>query len=204
MEDLQDKSPEFVEKYARANPVPDARAKVPLLQVGDDIFLTESSVVTEYVAELFDAPLIPSAPADRAVVRLFTELCGGAFAYFPSLRATADDEQAKALATLKEGLVGADAFLRHHAKPTGPFLLGDRFTTAECSVAPFVQRSCTVLPAFAKPDPLTLCDELGLDQLKGWIEAVLARPSVVATGVPAQDMIKSTSNMLERFKAMQS
>ena len=51
-------------------------------------------------------------------------------------------------------------------------------------------------------DPLALCDDLNLFHLKDWIEAVLKRPSVVATGVPSDEMIASASRMLERFASM--
>jgi len=202
VEDLQNKSPEFEEKYAKANPLPNARAKVPLLQVDDDTFLCESSIVTEYIAELYDSPLLPSSLPDRATVRLFSELCGSTFSYFPLLMATPDELETK-LQSFRECLVNADAFLRH-SHPDGPFVLGDRFTLAECSLAPFVQRSCAVLPAFTekKLHPLQICRDLELDRMSRWIEAVLARPSVVATGVPEKDMIESTSRMLERFSAM--
>ena len=50
---------------------------------------------------------------------------------------------------------------------------------------------------------MTICDEMGLNRLKQWMDAVIKRPSVIATGVAKDDMIQSTSNMLERFKAME-
>lgn len=236
--DLQDKPLEFVDLYARANPIPGARAKVPLLQVrnaegedtaDDDFVLCESLVVSEYVAEAFSDSrkdcLWLESPEDRAKVRLFTEMCGSAFSYFPMVRAAtggdADDEKfTAALESFKEGLVAADAFLRDgcgggRTSPLtrskvrgsdGSFLLGDRFSLAECNAAPFVQRCCAILPAFtgpAKVDPLLLCDEMGLNRLRRWMDAVLARQSVMDTGVPADAMKESTTRMLERFAAME-
>lgn len=206
--DLQNKSPEFVELYAKSNPIPNARAKVPLLQVGSDTFICESSVVAEYIAEVYPSQLLPKQPDKRATMRLFTELCGPTFSYFPLLRAKEGDDFNAALKTFQEGLVNADAFLKH-SHPDGPFLLGEAFSLAECNTAPFVQRCCAILPAFTgkdgnpKVDPLEICDELGLDRLKQWIEAVRSRPSVITSGVPVDDMIESTSRMLERFAAME-
>jgi len=209
--DLENKSPEFIELYAKSNPIPNARAKVPLLQVGDDKFFCESMVVAEFIAEAYaeSSQLLPKRAEDRAVMRLFIELCGSTFSYFPLLRAEEDKDFDSALKTLKEGLVNTDAFLKH-SHPDGPFLLGDKFTLAECTVAPFVQRCCTILPAFTgkskssrKPvDPLDLCDELGLIRLRKWIEAVNSRPSVKASEVSTNGMIESTTRMLERFAAM--
>ena len=212
--DLQDKSQEFQELYAVANPLPGARAKVPLLEVkqgsiSDDVLLvTESLVVADYIAEQFgsdsnsnNSPLLPSLAQDRATTRLFTELCGGGFGYFPILRAPEGEQREAALQTLKDGLVNANAFLKHHN--SGPFLLGDRFSLAECNAAPFVQRACTILPAFCQIDPLKLCDELELPHLQRWMEAVLARPSVVDTGVTKEKLLEGTTAMLERFAAME-
>lgn len=212
--DLQNKSPEFLDLYAKANPIPNARAKVPLLEVvGQETVLCESMVVTEYIAERYgqSTTLLPSDSADRAKMRLFIELCGSTFGYFPLLKSRDSPEEFEsALQTFKDGLSNADAFLKSaHSK--GPFLLGDRFSLAECTVAPFVQRCCVVLPAFTgendsvnKVDPLQVCDDLGLDRMKQWIESVCGRPSVVSTGVASEDMVRSTTNLLERFAAMKN
>ena len=204
--DLQSKSDEFIELYRKANPLPNARAKVPLIQVGDDTFLCESMVVTEYLAEIYSSPLIPEESADRATMRLFVELCGSTFSYFPLLRATEEEAFNTALETFKEGLINTNSFLAQ--SPPGPFCLGNQFSLAECIIAPFLQRCCTILPAFTGKkdlptvDPMVLCDELQLSHLKEWIEAVLKRPSVISTGVPSDEMIASTTRMLERFATM--
>ena len=173
-------------------------------QSDEPMYFTESLVVADYIAEHFgqDSSLYPSSAKDRATVRLFTELCGGsAFSYFPLLRAKDDKEKETALQTLKDGLVGADAFLKHYK--SGPFLLKDKFSLAECNAAPFVQRACTILPAFANVDPLQLCQELGLNHLQQWMKAVVDHPSVSGSGVPKEKLLESTTKMLERFAAME-
>lgn len=211
--DLQNKPKEFLDLYKLANPLIDARSKVPLLEdrsSSDDVtILCESLVVTDYVAERYGGgSLHPPTASDQAKARLFTEVCSPLFTYFPILRAAEGDDLVAAKKTYKDGLVNVDAFLRGVTGDDaddgvgGPFLLGKRFSTAECNSAPFVQRACTVLPEFAGIDPLQMCDELGLVRLKSWMEAVLSRPSVVATGVPRETMLTSTSKMLERFAAM--
>jgi len=161
-------------------------------------------IVTEYIAEAYQSTLLPSNLEDRAKMRLFSELCGSTFSsYFPFLKA--GDDFNDILETFKKGLTEADAFLET-SNPDGPFILGDQFTLAECTLAPFVQRLCVILPHFTgkngmpKVDPLKLCDDLDLKRVKQWIEAVCSRPSVVATGVPNEQLIKNTSRMLERFK----
>mmetsp|Transcript_4255 Transcript_4255/g.5606 ORF Transcript_4255/g.5606 Transcript_4255/m.5606 type:complete len:202 (-) Transcript_4255:174-779(-) len=190
----------------------------------EEVLLCESLIVAEYVAERFGSNdgvgILPSKPEDRAVMRLFSELCGSSFSYFPILRAADnddDDSQKKfqdAVSTLQDALKNVDVFLTHYDSvyrgdgSSGPFLFGSQFSLAEVNAAPFVQRACTILPAFLKEktervDPMEICDELGLMRLKSWMEAVLSRPSVVATGVPKEDLLSGTTRMLERFKAME-
>ncbi|KAG7371137.1 glutathione S-transferase, C-terminal domain containing protein [Nitzschia inconspicua] len=204
--DLENKSTEFVATYAKANPLPGARAKVSLLEVDDTTIICESLVVAEFIAETYgdNNNLLPASPKDRATMRLFTELCGSSFSYFPLLRAKGDKLDA-ALKTFKEGLVATNDFLKHHN--SAPFLFGEAFSLAECNAAPFVQRACIILPAFTSADdgnsitvnPLQICDELGLHNLKAWMNAVIARPSVLETGVPESALMESTKRMLGRF-----
>jgi glutathione S-transferase len=223
MVDLQNKPQYFVDLYAIANPLPGARAKVPLLEVieknseGQDetLLLCESLIVADYIADQYGANTknnpLPDTAKDRATMRLFTELCGSSFSYFPLLRAKGDTLES-ALKTFQEGLVATNAFLKHHHHKSGPFLLGDRFSLSECNAAPFVQRACTILPAFTSSkestskviNPLEICDDLGLAHLKGWMEAVLARPSVIETGVSEEKLLEGTTRMLERFAAMET
>jgi len=205
--DLENKSQEFQDLYSQANPVPGARAKVPLLEVtegGEKILVTESLVVTEYVAETFgtESTLLPASAKDRAVMRLFMELCGSKFGYFGILRGTESKE------SFSEGLVAVDAFLKHYGSK--PFLFGSGFSLAESNAAPFVQRACTILPAYTgkdgseKVDPLEICDEKGLKHLKAWMEALLQRPSVVESGVPEETLIERAGQMLQRFQAAEA
>jgi len=213
--DLQNKSQEFLDLYALANPLPGARAKVPLLEVVVDdhrgpVYVTESLIMTEYIAEEHGREkLLPSKATDRATMRLFTELCGSSFSYVPILRAAKaeGDEYESAIHAYREGLVKVDTFLKHYK--SDPFVCGNQFSLAECNVAPFVQRACTILPALttgddgtSKVDTMAICNEMGLIHLQRWIRAVLTRPSVVSTGVPPDEMIQRTRQMLDRFATM--
>jgi len=219
---LQNKTKEFCEVYARANPIPDARAKVPVLEViGDQlqnsVVLCESFVIADYLAERYPkVGLISTNSAeDRAIMRLFVELCGSSFSYWNILRAQGDDEKFEsAIEEFKQGLINVNTFLEKKSDSRGPFLFGDQFSLAECNTAPFVQRACNVLPFFTGDrgekgtssvivDPIKICDELNLSRLKIWILAVLERPSVITTELPEELMIKSVTKMLERFSEME-
>jgi len=253
--DLEDKPSDFIELYSRANPLPGVRAKVPLLKIcevedydeaGSKV-LCESLVVSEYIAELqaklYEGSssattdtiglLLPQGIEDRAVMRVFTEVCSSCFSYFPILRARDESSYESALHKFKSGLYNADIFLRNMGSSSsssssdkatggggggdseglgsdGPFLFGDQFTLAECNTAPFVQRACMVLPmgieSFSSGhepiSPLDICDELGLDRLKFWMEAVLDRPSVRETGVPQETMKKNMEKMMKKLEGM--
>lgn len=217
--DLQDKPKEFCDLYAVANPVPGARAKVPVLEVVSEeqervAVITESLVLTDYLGERFpDTGLIPTSSEDRATMRLFSELCGSSsFSYWGILRAKGDDEKfASAVEEFKQGLISANTFLEKKGLSGGPFLFGDQFTLAECNAAPFVQRACNTLPAFTGEehgtptvvDPIQICDEIGLPRLKEWIIATTARPSVKSIEMAEDEMKGSVSKMLKRFADMQ-
>lgn len=220
--DLQNKPKYFCDLYKLANPVPNARAKVPVLEVvaedGPDqhVVITESLVVADYLAESFpDSGLIPNSIEGRATMRLFSELCGSSsFSYWNILRARGDDEKFEsAVEELKQGLINANAFLEKKGDPQGPFLFGEQFTLAECNTAPFIQRACNILPAFTSDgdgkssassviDPIKICEEQGLLRLKKWIMATLARTSVKSIEIPEDEMIQSVTKMLKRFAEM--
>lgn len=195
--DLQDKSEEFIAVYGKANPNVNARAKVPVLEHNGNT-IVESLVVVEYVSDAFPSGtrLMPDNASGRAAARLSVEL--SPFNYFNILRAGDDQAKADALSDLKTNLAGFDAFLQQANRGAGPFLLED-FSLAECALAPFVQRACILLPHFAQVDLLETCTYTGLDRLAAWIEAVLERPSVIASGVPSEAMVASTEAMLKRF-----
>ena len=92
---LQDKQQEFCDYYALANPIPNARAKVPPLWRCSTKVMHSCAKVSLYhriaTAEKHHV-LLPSSHEDVAIMHLFTEFCS--FSYFPSLRAK--KEQLKA------------------------------------------------------------------------------------------------------------
>lgn len=224
--DLQNKPKEFCDLYALANPIPNARAKVPVLEVVEQtlngeqeqsVVITESLIVAEYLADRYpEVGLMPTNSEDRAIVRLFSELCGSSsFSYWNILRAEGDDEKFEAaVQEFKQGLINANAFLEKMGDSQGPFLFGEQFTLAECNTAPFLQRACNVLPAFTGKgeagtsasvvvDPIKLCEEQGLYRLKTWMVATLARKSVKSVELPQEEMLQGISKMLKRFAEME-
>ena len=67
---------QFVAAYQHAYPEAPRRPSVPILEISDTdstLHLTESSVILQYLGEMFDANnnTIPKLPAERAAMRLF-------------------------------------------------------------------------------------------------------------------------------------
>mmetsp|Transcript_25568 Transcript_25568/g.38609 ORF Transcript_25568/g.38609 Transcript_25568/m.38609 type:complete len:229 (-) Transcript_25568:112-798(-) len=215
--DKLDKPQSFRELYQHANPLPGRSAKVPLLELVEDehednsIVLCESLIISEFVAEHFvnpsntDIALLPLAAKDRAMLRLFLELCGSNFAYLRLLRAKNMQEFEQERIKLEDGLVEMDTFLSSSRLDSGPFLFGDQFSLAECNIAPFLQRCCAILQDLTEPDyylpvhPLSICANRRLVYLEKWIRAVLERPSVENTRPPDAEMSKKRLQLQKRL-----
>lgn len=202
MVNLQQKPANFTEVYARALAGDDSvRAKVPVLEVGDSTVLVESLVILEYLEDRW--PAQDATPEQRAVCRLFVDRFSSAVSYIPLLRAApGSTEESEALDALVNGLKAMDAFLREFGGTVGPFVLGSTFSLAEEACAPFAQRFATVLPALRpEHDPKALMSQYGLERLAAWLDAVCARPSCTATIMPADELVETYQNMLERMRA---
>ena len=194
--DLGNKSAEFEETYARANP--GGRAKVPVLEVGE-VVLTESLPVTEFVAEKYGSSgFYPSSPERRALGKLLVEV--QPFSYLDILKQRKDpDGLAEALKAFERKIHNFDRFLERHGKG-GPFLEGETFTFCDACVAPFAQRCDVVLRHFVDLDIKKVCQEA--PRVEAYFDALLKRESVLKTGVPPEKIIESTENILKRIDEM--
>ena len=208
--DKTNKPESFLELYQRANPLPGARAKVPLLEIisssEEEIVLCESTVITEFIATALqssDNQLLPSSLEDRAKVRLFTELCGSTFSNYLHFSRVQNAQQVETeFSNLQEQMKQVDAFLTASSSTQqAPFLMGNQFTLAEVHMAPFVQRCCGILPP--PYDPISICKQLKLDHLQPWIQALLERESVVATACVEEVQI-SREKLIKRLARIQT
>ena len=201
--DLQDKPANFTALYAGACADPRSRAKVPLLELGaDGPVLIESLVICDFLDDAADADGRPD-PAERANARLYANLFQSAISYVPILKAEAgSDDEAAAIASLREGMAAMDAYLKAHGEAGGPYLLGSRWSYAESTTAPFAARFATVLPALRPDlDPYAMMADDGLSALSAWMEAVVSRPSCVETLPAADVLVGNYRKLLERIKA---
>lgn len=159
------------------NPV----GRVPVLELGDDLALRESSVICEWLEDRYpDPPLWPADPDTRAwargwaryvddvtVASFFLGMNKLAFGLAqddpPDMVEKLHRRVPKSWPVLEQALVVHD----------GPWLAGEQFTYADLSAMPLAVRIPEWVPALG-PDPDTA------PRAAAWLEALRRRPSVVA------------------------
>ncbi len=152
--------------------------RVPVLLVdGRPIF--ESMVINELVNELQpDPPLLPAAPLERAEARgwiVFANdvvMPAGGAAMLAIAGGAKGDALEDPLARLRDALAKLEPRLAHGA----PFFLGRDFSLVDASYAPFFRR-WRLAERWRGPDARLLAS---FPRLSAWVDAMLARPSVVA------------------------
>ncbi len=152
--------------------------RVPLLLVdGRPVF--ESMVINELLNELEpDPPLFPGDPVARAEGRgwiVFANdvvMPAGSAAMLAIAGGARGDGLAKPLGALR------DAFgkLERQLTPGGPFFLGREFSLVDASYAPFFRR-WRLAEGWGAPEARLLAT---FPKVSGWVQAMLARPSVAA------------------------
>ena len=200
--DLQNKPDDFRELYKSISPDESASAKVPILQDGD-FNLIESAVITHYIAERY-ATLKPSTEEDaygRLLADLYEKTLGALT--FKILQASGESAASSAVIEhVRAGICNLDNFFIKHGHPKGPYVAGSIFSYGDIMCAPFVQRLLPVAQHYVGCDIIATCDELKAHRLKSWIQAILARPSVVELKVPDAELIEAYDKLFLRFSAM--
>jgi len=200
--DLQDKPADFEAVYQHACADVNARAKVPILEVDESTALVESLVICDYLEEL--APRANENAVERALARLWVSRFSDNLPYVAVLKTDeGSDEEAAALAKLREGMRALDGFLREHGRHNGPFLLDD-FSLAETCTAPFAQRFVVCMPGLRPSlgEPYDMLEAEGCERLAAWMRSVCERPSCVVSLPPPDDLVSSYAKLLERMRAM--
>jgi len=198
--DLKDKPSEFVAKYREASGGYGS-GLVPLLEHENNLVI-ESDVVTKYIAKNIDGVtgkgdfLYPENEEDKKHVELF--LCKWqdlVDTYYELLTASSQKEVDEIEPSFKENFGAIEDLLQ---KRPGHFLLGEKFSYAECITAPWIQRFYVTLPYFRGID-------LDKDVLKRfhslptWAKAVCNRPSCIASKCPETEMIAACKRYYVSF-----
>jgi glutathione S-transferase len=160
--------------------------QVPVIERGGRV-LTESSVINEYLEEVYAQPrAMPEDAYRRAQTRIVIERINHGFV--PAMYQLLMNQDRERTTALKVRALAEWAWLerlltRH--SPDGVWLW-DRFGMADLSIAPFFQRWC--LNAWYRGVEAPSADSY--PRVRRWYDASLAHPLVRETGMPAEHYVK--------------
>lgn len=157
--------------------------KVPVLQVDGEV-LFESTVIGEYLEEVYDPKLHPSNALIKAKNRAWMEytssLYGGTFNLMMAKDKASVDKHIEAMRNTQKSL--------NDVKQNSPWFNGNDFAMIDIFAAPYFIRA----EFFKKHFDVDLLE--GYTNLQDWSESVLARESVQKSKVEGFDQI-----MLDRM-----
>jgi glutathione S-transferase len=148
--------------------------KVPVLKIGDEV-LFESSVIVEYLDEVYGESLHPSDPLRKAQNRSWMEFGNeclfDAFNLITCDNQAAFNEQREALSKKMDQL--------ENQLVSGPYFNGDTVSLVDLSFAPFFQRQ-----HFIGEFVPGLIDPARHQKIARWSQALLQLPQLPDSAVP--------------------
>lgn len=201
--DLGRKPPHFSDAYAAISLDFGARAKAPILEVGQPgepghVRLIESEVVARYIEDAFPSPpMQPSDPARRALgnlfVATFTELLANT--YNVCLGSKTQQKVDEAMVTIRRGLFAVEKGLEQIGSGQGPFFEGAELGIVEALTGPFVVRMLVNLRHHRGVDILAMDD---LPKARAWMQAICTHPAIINT-TPSEKSLLAIPPFLEPF-----
>lgn len=164
--------------------------KVPALEHAGR-HIVESAVVNEYLEEVFpEPPLLPRAPAERAVARIWIDYANTrlAPAFGKVLRGASELEREAGRRDLAEVLRFIENEALSKLSGEGPYWFGKEVSLVDFTFYPWFER----LPALQQHSGFALPSEL--NRVLRWHDALQARPSVRA-------IANATQFYLERYRS---
>ena len=152
-------------------------ASVPVLKHNGNI-IYESDIVNEYLDECFpESPIMPPDPAKRAQARIWLAYSSSKFlqGYYGVIMSQETERQEYYKSEFAERLRHMEREGLAKSGGEGPYWLGDDVSLVDFSFYPFFERFPMLehYRGFRMPDDCV--------RLKAWLEAMRARPSVIAT-----------------------
>lgn len=142
--------------------------KVPVMQVGETV-LFESSIISEYIDEVYPPSIHPEDPLRKAQIRAWVEYTSPLYSgIFNLIMSKTKEEVDPVLEEFSKNLAGLEK-----EKTSEPWFNGDAFSMMDIAIAPFFVRA-----SFLK-------DKCDVDllaphkKLQEWSEIVLSRQSVI-------------------------
>ncbi|KAI1824087.1 thioredoxin-like protein [Xylaria intraflava] len=166
-------------EYLKVNP----RGLVPSLAIDDEI-ITESGIVSAFLADTFPSHLVPASNAPggalaRARIAFFADTLVSKFPLMAFIRAKTDDEVAELVGKTVDAVVKELEPLLANA---APFFNGsDKLTLAEVLTGSFIVRLWTWPEYGTLPQSLLTELRAKAPNFARWAEAVATHPSV--TGI---------------------
>ncbi|KAH8841684.1 hypothetical protein MCOR27_000630 [Pyricularia oryzae] len=154
--------------------------------------LYESTIIDEYLDEAYadqsahGPPLLPADPYQRARCRIWIEHCGKIVAGFYKVLQHTPGKSTYGAEEAREAFCGPiKTLVEHMAVDGGPWFLGAEFSLVDVTLAPFARRLWLLdhyKPNWGgMPDGDDEGDKRIAQRWKVWVDACLARESVVAT-----------------------
>jgi len=157
--------------------------KVPVLQIGDEV-LFESTVIGEYLEEVYDPKFHPAESLIKAKNRAWMEytsaLYGGTFDLMMAETKEAADASIAEMRRVQKSL--------NDVKQNQPWFNGDHISMADIFAAPYFVRTKFYKSNF----DIDILE--GAENLQAWSDGLLDRPSVQSSIIEGFDQI-----MLDRM-----
>lgn len=166
--------------------------KVPAIKHGD-IELFESSIINEYLEEVFPKPpLLPSDPAAKAIARIWIDYANTRLvpAFNKLLRGKDSTEQEQGRREFLEALLYLEQEGISKLSGNGPYWLGENFSLVDISFYPWFER----LPVLEHFRNFTLPTET--PRLQEWWNVVRDRESIKAVENPISYYIERFTKIL--------
>lgn len=161
--------------------------KVPVFH-HNDAYLYESSVINEYIEEVFPTPaLLPLDPLLRAKIRAWISYCNDQFiTHFYKLLLNQD---ATKQALLTNNLIDSFNFIEQEGmqklSKDGPFWLGAKLTLLDTTFYPFFER----FPMLQHYRGVKIPEHC--QRIKNWITVMQKQPSVIKTANTVDTYLKA-------------
>lgn len=131
---------------------------VPVLEIDDGVYLSESQVICEYLEDLYpETSLCPEDPLNRARMRLLIRLFElyydpPVLSLYRQMRGSDKISKDSALSVLKDVKINLDRIASH--LDDGQYAIGNRLSLADCALMPPFLQATLFFPRLGLGNPI--------------------------------------------------